>query len=1197
MSEAAFSEEEPDISTDDVRDVIEEWLDDLVDRPLSNSELNDLLADREDNIQSSALGMKPETHLEENLLDPLFETLGIEYDSQAYGQSGGNTVWPDFKITNVDPVVIGESKKYNNFEEGVSEVKEYLDRKSIGADYGIVTDGFEWNMWKIEVGDVTKYPEVTQADVDLRDAILEIARDIGAVSSRGITDVDVDELLQEFISAYEHTAFDRLVSQTAPRQIRDNRKRDVEEFYDLYIELLFGEGDEYEEYETSLLDDIEQPKGTDGRDKRLFAVTLMNRLLFVKFLESRDVLDEGFLSERVRFYQEHSDDIAGTLYSSQIKPIFYNLLNTDERKLKYRSGWFDQVPYLNGGLFRASIHKEKEFDVGDRILPEVIDDLIEGSKLNLSGDGYDPAIIGSVFEKTINHIEKERNSSKATQKEKGAYYTPTDITELVIERAVDPKVRDVLAETFTDYFETDLDLDEDELETVEGYLEALTLPDLLQLAEDEAEVTLAPGPDQIRLKFEGEALETAEDSLTDLTVLDPACGSGHFLTAAMEEVHRAQMSLRRGQSDNGDPEPKKRFEMKRELALSSIYGIDADRVATEIAKLRVWLKIVEGNGWEAQFGKLPNIDVNIRDGNALIGLPLQGTTDTSLDLPMVKERIDDILDLRMEYKDDNIDDKDEIEQMEKEIRPELDEAFIDQLNYIYKTTPEGPDDLKRIFESIDGSVHHQVEEIQLKRKDRENLSDDEKETFSEHGFGTHKISVSLDVKDRERSLRDDNDVDKEPKEALLDELLEFLEGDYECTRIQRRPLSFDLSEEQMFGHPAHWFAEFPEARPDDEDSSAFAVDFDIIIGNPPYGDILSESEDVLTDTYQTAGEDVVALFLERQLSLLAEDGYIGNVASLKIAYKDSMDTLNDIYRKKLDTTSISCFAKRPSHIFEGAEVRIAILSGKKDVTDGEDENIETSEFIRFNEDDRDERIRNLPHRPVDDYILKDDGINGSEDYVALPKIGTERIEGIMSKLRDEETIIKERTVDSDTGNVIWRREGQDYFVNPMREELYSAREVRPFYFDTELEARTAFLATGSNLFYLYWCVYGDMFHVNLSHIRCFPLPSLEDLQEHEDEIIELSDDLWEVMEDGFKPSSNTFTYKPMKPHIDKADDLLGPLYGLDDDEIRFLQEYHTQYGRSGPADYSLDEWLSDEDEEDDDDETEETDEAAVEAED
>jgi len=101
------------------------------------------------------------------------------------------------------------------------------------------------------------------------------------------------------------------VTQTAPQELRDNRQQDVEEFYELYIEYLFGESSEYDEA-TCLMDDIRAPDGASDHEQRKFAVTLMNRLLFIKFLEKKDVVPRGTLIDRVNAYEESGDQFAGT---------------------------------------------------------------------------------------------------------------------------------------------------------------------------------------------------------------------------------------------------------------------------------------------------------------------------------------------------------------------------------------------------------------------------------------------------------------------------------------------------------------------------------------------------------------------------------------------------------------------------------------------------------------------------------------------------------------------------------------------------------------------------------------------------------------------------------------------------------------------------------------------------------------------
>jgi len=1152
MSHASMSDEESVLDTDDVREVLEEFTLELGDR-LDAHDIERVITGDKDDLTSADLGTRPESFTENHLIYPLLEAAGLEYEPRPFGQSGGRAVWPDFELTNVEAHTIGEDKPLNNVGEAIPEIKEYLDRKSIDAEYGIATDGIEWYIYRIELGgDFTEYPEIKK--VDLRSALIEIARDTGVVSSTSVVDVDVEEVLEEFVSVFDHPRLETLLSQTAPKALRDERKRDVEAFYELYIELLFGESDEYD-YDTCLMDDIRSPPGATETDERLFGITLMNRLLFIKFLESRDILNDGFLRERVDHYQRHENVLTGNLYETQIKPLFYKLLNTevDEREPKYRSGWFSNVPYLNGGLFRENVPNEFSYTVIDRILPTVISDLIEGSQLELNGGGFDPAILGSVFEKTITHIEQERE-----QKDTGAYYTPNDVTENVSRNAIDPKIRDVLIETFVEV----VPQDDDQATVIRGQLEDMELSEILEAVEEGRSWFATP-----------EAIEEANERLSTLRVLDPACGSGHFLTSAMDEVYRAQLSLHRGLSHGDTPDAEARFKIKRKLALSGIYGVDADEIATEIAKLRVWLKIVEDNGWSPEFGKLPNIDVNIIDGNSLIGLPIKGMTEVSLDFADVEDEIEEILELRKQYKNEEAEDRTEIEQLEEEIRPVLNKAYVDQLNYTVEEKYDEANEFREFCESIQEShLHRKLVSIKIEREDGEELSDDDKERLGDLGFewqewrDTNK-SASLDVEDREQELWNDDEVD-DPQETLIDELNDLLADEFVFSNVERRPVEADLN--NIFGAPFHWAAEFPEAN--SEENGVLGVDFDIIVGNPPYGDLLSESEDALTATYRTAGEDIAALFVERQLQLLSEDGYFGNVTTLKLVYKRSMEEIQECLRENLDRTDIACFAKRPSKVFEGAEVRIAIISGKKSPSDGEGD-IFTSEFIRFdNEKDRDSRFRNITFRNTDGYTLTNEGIDGEGRHVALAKVGLEHIESILQKLKEQPSLIKNREVDS-SNHVIWRRRGMDYFTNPMYEKLYDGTDIKGIYFESELEARAAFLAISSSAFYVYWCTYGDMFHLNLSEIRGFPLPEVDELETVQDEIEDISERLWNTMEEGFNSDIKNFeNYEMQKPIIEEADQVMGELYGLSEEEITFIQEYHSEYGRHGPEDSQLSEY-------------------------
>jgi hypothetical protein len=1155
---------------EDIQTVLSGFVDDLADR-LSPHDFELVLAGKKDDLEGRDLGQKPERYTEDELVYPLLEAVGLAYDAQLYAEAGDRVQWPDFGLANVENDIIGENKALNNVEEGVSQIKDYLDRKSIGAEYGIVTDGIEWYLYKIELGgDFTEYPEIEH--IDLRPAIQVIAREAGYLAQAGIEETDTDEEVATFIDVFDRDAFEQLLSQDAPQRIRDQRKRDVDEFYELYIEYLFGESSKYD-YETTLLDDIRSPPGANDRDERLFAITLMNRLLFIKFLETREILPNGFLRERVDHYKNSdAPPLAGNLYETQIRPLFYKLFNTpeDEREPKYRTDWFADVPYLNGGLFRENIENEAQYTVIDRILPEVIADLIEGSKLELNGRGFDPALIGSVFEKTINHIEQER-----TQKDIGAYYTPNDVTDIITRETVDPRIRDALIEAFVE----ELSNNEEQEEIVRGNLESMELAEILRAIEgrEKEEGKEHTGPEGWFAS--PAAIREANDRLSKLRVLDPACGSGHFLTAAMDEIYRAQQALLRGLSGGDDPDPADRYATKKNLALNAIYGVDVDRIATEIAKLRVWLKIVEGQGWDPEFGRLPNIDVNIIAGNSLVGLPATGVVES---VEIWDDRVAEVAERRRQYKFEDKGERREIEAFLNEIRPELNREFLKRFNRTLETEVTSVEQFNAITESIEElgetTLYPTVESVQVQRRDsegsQENLTNEEQDTLEARGFNTYTKSARLSVEKRESELK--NGGTANVREVLASELRELLESGFVFSEFKRRPLSHDL--DNILGHPFHWIIEFPEVT--EQDGNTHSIDFDVMLANPPYGDLINNAERLFVSTYETKGiNEISANFVERQLQLLDQGGYIGNVTTLRLIYQSSLDDLHNLMRRELGETRIACFGSRPSRIFDNADVRASIITGEKATRDSD---LYISDGIVFTEENRKQKLSNIEYSGTDGFVLRNKigGEKGSSSI--LPKIGPEIKKSIIRKLESASTTVfrdkyvRDLESEDESEHPVWRREGVRYWISPMLEELYSAREVKPMYFETELERNAAFIVMSSSLYYVYWLTYGNFHHLNWMQIEAFPFPADEKLKQHEDQINTLAEKLWTEMKTRFDSShgiKGEFHIRPLKPLIDEIDDLMAELYGLTDDEVEFVKTYLTdcgsEYGRAGPTDERL----------------------------
>ncbi|ELZ16582.1 Eco57I restriction-modification methylase domain-containing protein [Natrinema limicola] len=1138
----------------EVEDVLTQFLRNL-ESEVGSHDFERILRGEKTNITRAELGHGPEAWTEDNLIWPLIEAVSLEKEVRPFG-SGNKQSLPDFEITNLGKEVLGENKTPNNLDDAISDIEEYLDRKSLGPDYGIATDGIEWQLIKIEtMGDSTDY--VVLKSANLRPAMAEIASREGLVGS--ITDYSDDEgtagddSIEAFVEAFEESTLNRFITKEAPKRLRDRRKQDVDEFFDLYIELLFGESDsEGFNYETTLFNTIRTPHGATDDEKRLFAIRLTNRLLFIKFLEENNVLSEGFLRSRVSHYSENSEELGGGLYESQIKPIIYGLLDTPkgQRKPRYRDDnkWFSDVPYLNGGLFYPALDRELGYDVDDRILPVLIKDLIEGHELDLDGE-IDPALLGSVFEKTINHIEEGK-----TQEDMGAYYTPTDATQIIVEQSIDPKIR----ETLIDCFATELEAAEiASSEEVRQYADGLSLEELLLDVED--------GKGWFGRPDAEDAIEEAVEALASIDILDPACGSGHFLTTAMDEVFRAQLSLKRGIEGGSSISDKYKYNLKSDLALNSIYGVDVDEIAVEIAKLRTWLKILEENRWDESFGRLPNIDVNIKSGNSLVGYPINAE-DPNTNITDFGEDIDLVEDLREEYRDGDFSSIQEAEDLlDSEIRPVLNQEYVDELDGEFTATIEERGALENLLDAVPDSnpAHLKIPQVRVRRESGEGLSDDDKEILEEMGFEWQEWrepnkSATLDVEDFEKTPGEVNQ-----REALRENLLELVDDHFSLT-LTRRPLTWDI--ERSLGTPFHWPVEFPEVAEDD-----LSVSFDIIVGNPPYGDVLSEPDKNLVSTYKTGGvNEVASQFVERQLDLLAEGGQFGNVVTLAIAYEKAQAPTKELVSNKLNDARMACFANRPSQLFADAQPRPAIVSGKR--VEGDNGTMETTRFVRFTAETREEVMSDLSYEDTEGLHLGE-RIGSGEQY-SIPKVGDATTRSILEKLKNQSRFLGDeykKSSEKESGdgydNLMWRRRGAGYWIHPMLEDLYpqgdTPTSMYEMYFDSDLKRKIAFISLQSSLYYVYWMAYKNGRNMDWMETQAFPMPDDETLEEHASEIEEVADRLWEAMENRFVGNIRQVFERAveLKPIVDDVDDLIGPMFGLSEEEVQYVKDYDTEHER------------------------------------
>ncbi len=339
----------------------------------------------------------------------------------------------------------------------------------------------------------------------------------------------------------------------------------------------------------------------DERQRRWYASVLLNRLMFIYFLQKKGFLDHGdinYLQNKLAWSRQEASD---GFFSGFLKLLFFEgfAKPADKRSAEARQV-LGSIKYLNGGLFLP--HKVERENPGLKVPDKAFENLFnlfDRYSWNLDDtpggkdDEINPSVLGYIFEKYIN------------QKEFGAYYTRTEITEYLCERTINQLILEAVnaAESAVAHLLPRMKMRQYD-----------TLPDLLMDLD---------GPLCKQL------LHTV---LPGLSLLDPACGSGAFLVAAMKtliNVYAAVIGKIKFLNDRNLSEWLTKTErqhasinyfIKKSIITDNLYGVDVMEEATEIARLRLFLALVAATENVEQLEPLPNIDFNIQSGNSLIGL-------------------------------------------------------------------------------------------------------------------------------------------------------------------------------------------------------------------------------------------------------------------------------------------------------------------------------------------------------------------------------------------------------------------------------------------------------------------------------------------------------------------------------------------------------------------------------------------------
>ncbi|MEH2257265.1 Eco57I restriction-modification methylase domain-containing protein [Nostoc sp.] len=334
-------------------------------------------------------------------------------------------------------------------------------------------------------------------------------------------------------------------------------------------------------------------KGIDNEtDRRWYTSVILNRLMFVYFLQRKGFIDNEDLNYLQNKLEQSKQKAENHFYSEFLKALFFESFAKPEfeRDLSVQE-LVGKVKYLNGGLFLKH-HIEDKYDISivDEAFEQVLD-LFGRYSWNLDDtpegkdDEINPDVLGYIFEKYIN------------QKAFGAYYTKPQITEYLCDRTIHKLIVDRVNDALSDKYKPFEDINE------------------------------------LLIKLDTNVCRSLmEDILPNLSILDPACGSGAFLVAAMKTLISIYTAIIGTIELQGDQKLKDWLKTEKNEHLSieyfirkliirdNLYGIDIMEEATEIAKLRLFLALVSSAKNVDELEPLPNIDFNIMAGNSLIGL-------------------------------------------------------------------------------------------------------------------------------------------------------------------------------------------------------------------------------------------------------------------------------------------------------------------------------------------------------------------------------------------------------------------------------------------------------------------------------------------------------------------------------------------------------------------------------------------------
>lgn len=573
-------------------------------------------------------------------------------------------------------------------------------------------------------------------------------------------------------------------------------------------------------YREILLDKTKEKPEQQEKPIRDFAKKLLGRIVFLHFLQKKGWMgceakttkwENGEKQFMQLLFSDFSDK--AHFHSKCLTKLFFNTLNTrrsnDIFEIQGLTGKLNgsRVPYLNGGLFDTDKPEAVlTIDFPERYFAELLD-FFEQYNFTIDENspddhevGIDPEMLGHIFE---NLLEENR--------EKGAFYTPKEVVQYMCK------------ESLIQYLNNSFD----ESVNVSLFIRNHIVSEKLAIKDNAV---------------------LLNELLDNIKVCDPAIGSGAFPIGILQEIFEAKKFIYPYLKTNKEFNP---AQVKKDIIQKSIYGVDLEKGAVDIAQLRFWLALVVD---EENPHPLPNLDYKIMQGNSLL--------ESFEGIDLSKAAFFEEPKVRI-------------------IEPDL----FREPKTVYGFTDKNRNDIKELV-----STYFKVEDKNEKSEIRKRID----KIVTEHidkSLEGYENQLLIEIAGLEETLKRHKEfLRKSVKtEKEIEKRKKQLEQKGEA---RKKLLAFEHTDERPYFLWHLFFMDVFEKG-----------GFDVIIGNPPYIQLQSmgnATDILLTNNWKTFTRtgDLYCLFYEKGINLLKDNGVLTYITSNKWMRAAYGKTLREYFYNK-----------------------------------------------------------------------------------------------------------------------------------------------------------------------------------------------------------------------------------------------------------------------------------------------------------